>query len=65
MGAFNSEKQLSTHIQNFFSENSLEVLVLQCSAINDAVHILMTKFTLDSYRAEYRKFAEIGNSARD
>jgi hypothetical protein len=54
VGAFNSEKQLSSNVQAFFTDADKQLLVIQCSAILDAAHILLTKYIIDKQRQEYK-----------
>ncbi|KAH7446603.1 hypothetical protein KP509_01G064300 [Ceratopteris richardii] len=50
LGDFTSEKQLQSHIQRFWCNNSSPILVLQAHDILDRDHISLAKFHVDKIR---------------
>ncbi|XP_053401074.1 uncharacterized protein LOC123550673 [Mercenaria mercenaria] len=53
LGAFKSEKQLSSRIQQFWDTEECNILIVQCNAKDDEKHILLTKLVIERYRNEY------------
>ena len=55
LGAYRSEKQLSTHVSQFLNDSQSDMFVLQCHTRNDAEHLLLAQFTLDQMWRECDK----------
>ena len=52
LGAYQSEKQLESHVMEYLKSDALDLLVLQCHAMTDSQHVLLAQFTLDRLWAE-------------
>ncbi|XP_060586935.1 E3 ubiquitin-protein ligase rnf213-beta-like, partial [Ruditapes philippinarum] len=54
LGTFKSEKQVSNKIQHFWSlDSQSDILIIQCSAVDDEKHILLTKSIIERHRSTY------------
>jgi hypothetical protein len=63
LGAFKSEKQLSKHIQKFWSSSDKKLLVFQCKPNLDGEHVSLMKSTIEQDHESYlKKCIEEGKS---
>ncbi|XP_023933539.1 uncharacterized protein LOC112042729, partial [Lingula anatina] len=53
LGAFKSEKQLTTRLKKYWFEDKEDLLIFQCRPTTDAVHMLLAKTIIDNCRQEY------------
>ncbi|KAL3853049.1 hypothetical protein ACJMK2_016632 [Sinanodonta woodiana] len=53
LGAFKSEKQLTSQIEQFFHSSDKQILFLQCKADTDGTHILLSKSIIEKLHTEY------------
>ena len=53
LGTFKSERQMTTQVDRFFSEETLQLLIMQCSLTSDLEHLLLTKLQVENRRNQY------------
>ena len=61
LGAFKSEKQLASRVQSFWLESNASILFVQCSAVDDAKHIMLAKSVIEKFRQEFLSLANNSN----
>jgi len=55
IGSFKSEKKLSSNLDMFWKNKDVDILIVQCHALNDGHHILLTKTLIERSKNNAKK----------
>jgi len=61
INTFKSERQLSARLTHFWEDTQTEVLIVQCHAVDDAPHILLTKTLIQQARVSAASKRDVSN----